>query len=207
MGWDLSWPSSLSCKVPFLPCTGDKGKRLQKRPQCAREGFQGRCGPTNCARVGLGQSRDGGVACVHLEAGFASHSLASPLCQASAFLPGGQVQLMPHPMQWCLGLRAAWEEEGLGVWGSLEGARQQQMAGPGVSTSRQEGRGCAIPMICVRPMGRRRRAGGCGFRGLLQGPQGCYWRDKGFTEISTAVHPISGLIQSKTPVCLVPFEL
>lgn len=180
---------------------------MQKWPQCAREGIQSRCGPTNCARVGLGQSREGGVTCVHLEAGFAAHSLAPLLCQASAFLPGGQVQLMPCSAQWCPGLRAAWEEEGLRIWGGLEGAQQQQMAGPGISMSRQEGRGCAIPMICVRPVGRGCRAGDGGFRGLLQGPQGCYWRGGGFTEISTAVHPISGLIQSETPVCLFPFEL
>ena len=115
---------------------------------------EGRGGPTNCARVGLGQSREGGVTCVHLEAGFAAHSLAPLLCQASAFLPGGQVQLMPCSAQWCPGLRAAWEEEGLRIWGGLEGAQQQQMAGPGISMSRQEGRGCAIPMICVRPVGR-----------------------------------------------------
>lgn len=44
-------------------------------------------------------------------------------------------------------------------------------------------------------------------QGVVAGATGLYWRDTGFTEISTAVHPISGLIQSETPVCLFPFKL
>lgn len=44
-------------------------------------------------------------------------------------------------------------------------------------------------------------------QGVVAGATGLYWRDRGFTEISTAVHPISGLIQSETPVCLFPFKL
>lgn len=131
MGWYLSWPSSLRAAVTFLPCTGGKGKKLQKWPQCAREGVQSRCGPTSCARVGLSQSREGGVTCGHLEAGFAAHSLAPPLCQALCLLTRWAGAADALSSEWCPGLRAAWEEEGLGIgeaWKVLSSNRWQDQA-------------------------------------------------------------------------------
>lgn len=124
--------------------------------RASREGMQGRCGPTICVGVGLGQCREGGVPVSTLR-------LGTSAVQGLCFLTGwaGVADLSP-----CLG-----------VPGGSEGARQRQTAGPGVSVGRREGCGCGIPVIRAGPVGRGRRAGRRGFGWLSQGPQRCRWRD------------------------------
>lgn len=143
MGWYLSWPSSLRLQVTFPALHRRKGQEIAEVATVCQERRPEQVWPHQlCAKLAQPEQEGVGSLVSHLEAGFAAHSLAPPLCRL-CLPPVGRCssacrQVVPRP-QGNLGGGGSWD------LGGLEGAQQQQMAGPGISMSRREGRSCTIP--------------------------------------------------------------